>query len=152
MRLKEVLEATIPGLGYELVDIEITPAKLVRVFIDKENGDITIEDCEVVSNHLNRLFLVENIDYNRLEISSPGLERPLKKLGDFIKFKGKLAKVKTRELIDNQKVFQGTITDVNAEVIVLELDNGLTQTIDFNNINKARLVFEDKKKSKKVKK
>ena len=108
MKLLQILEQTVPGLGYELVDVEITPAKIVRVFIDKEGG-VTVEDCADVSNHLSRVLVVEEIDYNRLEISSPGLERPLKKLNDYIRFSGRLAKVKTHELINNQKVFEGRI-------------------------------------------
>ena len=77
MDIQNILETTLPGLGYELVDYERTPQGTLRVFIDKEGG-ITIEDCATVSNHLSRVFTVENIDYKNLEISSPGLDRPLK--------------------------------------------------------------------------
>jgi ribosome maturation factor RimP len=143
MKLNALLDKVIPGLGYELVEVEITPAKVVRVFIDKEGG-VTIDDCEIVSNHLNKLFFVEEIDYNRLEVSSPGIERPLRKLQDFIRFSGKLVKIKTRELIDGQKVFQGIIVGVAGETIQLELANGEMLAIEFTKINRARLVFEYK--------
>lgn len=78
MDIQTILEKTLPGLGYELVDFELTAQGTLRVFIDKESG-ITVEDCATVSNHLSRVFMVEDIDYKNLEISSPGLDRPLKK-------------------------------------------------------------------------
>lgn len=145
MKLLQILEQTVPGLGYELVDVEITPAKIVRVFIDKEGG-VTVEDCADVSNHLSRVLVVEEIDYNRLEISSPGLERPLKKLNDYIRFSGRLAKVKTHELINNQKVFEGRIIGVEGEIISLELADKQIFKVAFDDINRGRLIFEPKKK------
>jgi ribosome maturation factor RimP len=144
MKLNTILEQTVPGLGYELVDVEIAPSKLVRVYIDKEGG-ITIEDCEIVSNHLSKLLLVEEIAFNRLEVSSPGIERPLKKIEDYIRFKDRVAKVKTRELINGEKVFQGVINSVEDNTIVLGLENGNTVNIDFSIISRARLIFEFKK-------
>ena len=69
------LEQTLRSLGYELVDLEMSRSGLVRVFIDKPGG-ITVEDCAAVSNHLMRVFAVEGFDYERLEVSSPGLDRP----------------------------------------------------------------------------
>ncbi|AUR51479.1 ribosome maturation factor RimP [Aquella oligotrophica] len=145
MKLLQILEQTVPGLGYELVDVEITPAKIVRVFIDKEGG-VTVEDCADVSNHLSRVLVVEEIDYNRLEISSPGLERPLKKLNDYIRFNGRLAKIKTHELINNQKVFEGRIVGVEGEIISLELTDKQIFKVAFDDINRGRLIFEPKKK------
>lgn len=145
MKLLQILEQTVPGLGYELVDVEITPAKIVRVFIDKEGG-VTVEDCADVSNHLSRVLVVEEIDYNRLEISSPGLERPLKKLNDYIRFSGRLAKVKTHELINNQKVFEGRIIGVEGEIISLEFADKQIFKVAFDDINRGRLIFEPKKK------
>ncbi len=144
MKLNTILEQTVPGLGYELVDVEIAPSKLVRVYIDKEGG-ITIEDCEIVSNHLSKLLLVEEIAFNRLEVSSPGIERPLKKIEDYIRFKGRVAKIKTRELINGEKVFQGVINSVEGNTIVLGLENGNAVDIDFSIISRARLIFEFKK-------
>jgi ribosome maturation factor RimP len=133
MKLHKILEQTVPGLGYELVDVEITPTKIIKVFIEKDGG-VTIDDCEKVSNHLGNLLFVEEIEYNRLEISSPGLERPLKHLQDFIKFTGK------------QKVFQGIIKLVDGNDINLELSSAEILKINFDNISRARLVFELQKK------
>src|SRR3989338_3664844 len=96
MQLVELIEQAVTGLGYELVDFETSPrGRLLRVFIDKEAG-ISVDDCSAVSHHLTRLFAVENIDYDRLEISSPGLDRPLKKPADFARFAGQEAPLKLR--------------------------------------------------------
>jgi ribosome maturation factor RimP len=141
MNINTILEQTIPGLGYELVDVEISPAKIVRVFIDKPEG-VTIEDCENVSHHLSKLFLVEEIEYNRLEISSPGVERPLKKLEDFIRFNGQTVKVKLHELLNEQKVYQGKIMAVEGHIIKLSIEKNEILEIDFNNLSRARLVYD----------
>src|SRR4051794_9308897 len=88
MGLGELLERTVPPMGYELVDWETTPrGRLVRVFIDKPGG-VDVEDCARVSNQLTRVFTVENVEYDRLEVSSPGLDRPLKRPADFTRFAG----------------------------------------------------------------
>lgn len=145
MKLHTILEQTVPGMGFELVDVEITPAKIIRVFIDKEGG-VTVEDCANVSNQLGRVFLVGEIDYNRLEISSPGLERPLKKLADYARFVGRLAKIKTHDAIDNNKTFQGRILSVEGEKITLELENKQLFSVEFADLNRGRLIFEPNKK------
>lgn len=150
MKLREILKVTVPGLGYELVDVEITPAKMIRLFIDKEGG-VTIDDCEIVSSHLNHLFFVEEIDYNRLEVSSPGLERPLRNLADFVRFQGQLAKIKTHELVEEQKVFQGVIGNVRENKVTLVLEDLAEQEIDFSNISRARLVYENPKSRRRKK-
>jgi len=151
-KLQHLLENTVSGLGYELVDYEMTPAKIIRVYIDKPEG-IAIEDCAIVSEQLGRLFMVEELDYNRLEISSPGLERPLKKIEDFRKHIGQNAKVKLSQFIREQKLFIGTISNVEGEQITITVNpesktpEDYTFTIDM--LNKARLVFEIKKGIKK---
>lgn len=109
MDLQQILETTLPGMGYELVDVELTAQGILRVFIDKEGG-ITVEDCATVSNHLSRVFMVEDVDYKHLEISSPGLDRPLKKAADFVRFTGSMVKLKTRLPVDGQKNFIGRIS------------------------------------------
>ena len=145
MLLHKVLEQTIPGLGFELVDVEITPAKIIRVFIDKVDG-ISIDDCALVSDHLSKLFLVEEIDYNRLEVSSPGVERPLKKIEDFTRFSGEQVKIKVHHAVNSQKTFQGKLCGIDENnIIKLELIDGSFMLIDFIEINRARLIFEIKK-------
>ncbi|WP_189354116.1 ribosome maturation factor RimP [Vogesella fluminis] len=138
MDVRLLLENTLPGLGYELVDFELTPGGGFRVFIDKPGG-ITVEDCVNTSNHLTRLFMVENIDYDRLEVSSPGLDRPLKKEADYVRFQGCLAKVRTRLPIEQQKRFAGRIAGIQDGVLQLQLEDGRTVAIPLSNIDKARL-------------
>ena len=94
MDLLKLIEQTAEGLGYELVDFETSPrGRLMRVFIDSPNG-ITVDDCSAVSNQLTRIFEVENVDYDRLEVSSPGLDRALKKPADFDRFAGQEVQAK----------------------------------------------------------
>lgn len=137
MDIQAVLEKTLPGLGYELVDFELTAQGDLRVFIDKPEG-ITVEDCATVSNHLSRLFMVEDVDYKRLEISSPGLDRPLKKAADFIRFSGSLVKLKTRLPVEGQKNFIGRIENFENDVLTIAFD-GKTASIELSNIDRARL-------------
>lgn len=88
MDVDHLIEQVANGLGFEVVDIERSPkGRLIRVFIDTDRG-ITVDDCATVSNQLTRVFEVENVDYDRLEVSSPGLDRPLKKAADFERFAG----------------------------------------------------------------
>lgn len=142
MDIQAVLDKTLPGLGYEAVDCELTAQGVLRVFIDKEGG-ITVEDCAVVSNHLSRVFMVEDVDYKHLEISSPGLDRVLKKPQDFIRFSGSLIKLKTRLPVEGQKNFIGRIESFEDGVLRLSFD-GKTAEIAFENIDKARIKPEFK--------
>ena len=142
MDIQNLLEKTLPGLGYELVDHELTAQGTLRVFIDKEGG-ITIDDCAAVSNHLSRLFTVEDVDYKNLEISSPGLDRLLKKAADFARFAGQEAKIKTRLPVDGQKNFIGRIESCDGQTVVLSFD-GKTAALALDNIDKARLKPEFK--------
>lgn len=137
--LDELLEQTLTGMGYELVDVERSSGgKLMRVYIDKPAG-IGVDDCVAVSDHLSRLFAVENVDYDRLEISSPGLDRPLKKAADFSRFAGEKARLKLRVALQGQRNFVGILQEVNAGVLKLEVD-GATLDFELANIDKARLV------------
>ncbi len=142
MEVQNILEKTLPGLGYELVDFELTAQGTLRVFIDQPGG-ITVEDCATVSNHLSRLFMVEDVNYKNLEVSSPGLDRPLKKAADFVRFNGEQAKIKTRLPVEGQKNFIGRIERCENDVVTLSFD-GKTADIELSNIDKARLKPEFK--------
>lgn len=90
--LSALVEKTVDGLGYEFVDCERLARGLVRVTIDTTaEGGISLEDCERVSDQLTHLFTVEDIAYDRLEVSSPSVERPLKRARDWKRFEGELA-------------------------------------------------------------
>ena len=137
--LEILIEKLVTQLGYELVDFEtVNGGQILRIFIDK--GDlIDIEDCTKVSNHVNNVLSVEtDYDYERLEVSSPGLDRVIKKLNDFDRFKGEKIKIKTRFAIENRKNFKGILSGTKGKSIMIEVDNE-SILIDFENIDKARL-------------
>ena len=135
----ELLENTVPALGYELVDWDMSPrTRLVRVFIDKPNG-VDVEDCSRVSHHLTRLFAVENVDFERLEVSSPGLDRPLKKAGDYERFRGQEAKFTLREPVDKAKKLKGILRGIEGDAALVETAAGV-RAIPLSVIERARLV------------
>jgi ribosome maturation factor RimP len=139
MELLKLIEQTAEGLGYELVDFETSPrGRLMRVFIDSPNG-ITVDDCATVSNQLTRIFEVENVEYDRLEVSSPGLDRPLRKPADFERFAGQEVQVRIRMPIANQRNFAGVLQGLKDNVVTLETEKG-SMEIPFEEIEKARLV------------
>jgi len=101
-------EESLAGMDIELVDVERAAMGLLRVTIDKPGG-VRIEDCEQVSRHLSRVYEVENIDYRRLEVGSPGVDRPLRNEAEFRRFAGERVEIKLREAIDGRKVYTGTL-------------------------------------------
>ena len=139
MELLNLIEQTVQGLDYELVDFESSPrGRLMRVFIDSPNG-ITVDDCATVSNQLTRIFEVGNVDYDRLEVSSPGLDRPLKKAADFERFAGQDVQLRLRMPIANQRNFAGVLQGLKDGVVTLETEKGPVE-VPFEEIEKARLV------------
>ena len=139
MELLNLIEQTVQGLDDELVDFESSPrGRLMRVFIDSPNG-ITVDDCATVSNQLTRIFEVENVDYDRLEVSSPGLDRPLKKAADFERFAGQDVQLRLRMPIANQRNFAGVLQGLKDGVVTLETEKGPVE-VPFEEIEKARLV------------
>lgn len=139
MDIEIIVDTYLSGLGYECVDIEKTPNGILRIYIDKHGG-VSIDDCAYVSNHLSRILMVENVDYKTLEVSSPGLDRVLKKPTDFIKYIHCLVNVKTYLPINQQKKFTGKIISVDDQVVTLRCEhNNSTIAIELKNIEKARL-------------
>ncbi len=142
MDLITLIERTVTGLGFELVDVEQSPrGRVLRVFIDKPEkaGGIDVEDCALVSNQLSRVFAVENIDYDRLEISSPGLDRVLKKPVDFERFAGSEINLRLRLPSNGRRNFNGVLHGVRDGKVFLTIDTGDVE-LEFGNIDKARLV------------
>ena len=139
MDLNGLLETTLGGMGFELVGVE-RPAKgrLLRVYIDKPGG-ITVDDCAVVSNQVGRVLAVENVAYDRLEVSSPGLDRLLKGERDFVRFAGHKVRVKVRVAMDGQRNFVGVVREAGAGRLQLEVDGKLL-SLEIANVETARLV------------
>jgi ribosome maturation factor RimP len=140
MDLQAIVESTLNGLGYELVDLEIANrGRLLRLFIDKPGG-VTVEDCAFVSDHVTKLLAVElDYDYDRLEVSSPGLDRLLKKESDFRRFAGERAKIKLRMPLNGKRNFQGILRETGNGILKLEVDGALL-SIELSNLEKARLI------------
>jgi len=135
---EEWFRETLSGLGYELVDLEGSRSGLLRVFIDGPKG-ITVEDCARVSNHLTRVFAVEGVDYERLEVSSPGLDRPLKRLADFERFSGRDASLKLKLPREGRRRFEGRLAGIEGERVILEVE-GRKHEFGIGDIDRARLV------------
>lgn len=131
-------------MGFELFSVELIGTKrlLIRVTIDKEGG-VTIDDCEKFSRDFSTILDVEDpIPQSYiLEISSPGLDRPLRDEKDFEKNKGKLVRIITSEKIENQKFFLGRILEIEDNFVKLLVKNQVIN-IPFNKISKARLEIE----------
>lgn len=107
--MQAIIERTLAGMGYELVDIERAQNGLLRVYIDAPAG-ISLDDCEKVSRQLSHVLAVEDIDYARLEVSSPGLDRPLKKPADFERFVGAEVSLRLRRALGGRRNFEGVLT------------------------------------------
>jgi ribosome maturation factor RimP len=144
--LVKLLETTLAGMGYELVDLEQSNrGKLLQVFIDLPHvvgapeKSITVEDCQAVSNQLTRLFAVEGVDYDRLEISSPGMDRVLRKPADFERFAGEQVNMKMRLPVNGRKKFAGVIRSVVDGRVELDIEGG-SVSLELVNLDKARLV------------
>lgn len=139
MDIETLVAQVVEGLGFEFVDFESTPkARLLRVFIDIERG-ITVDDCATVSNQLSRVFEVENVDYDRLEISSPGLDRPLKKAADFERFAGNEVQLRLRMPVNNQRNYIGELVGLVSGEVRLNTAKGEV-SFPLEEIEKARLV------------
>lgn len=144
-KITELADSVAGQNAVDIVDVELAGSSrkpLIRIFIDRENG-VTLEDCERFSRALSALLDVEDpipTSYV-LEVSSPGLDRPLKKLKDFERSVGKLVRIITREMIEKQNIFRGRITRVEGDAITLLFDDKEIE-IPFEQISKARLEIE----------
>lgn len=118
-----LVERTVEGLGYELVDLEREGRGLLRVTIDRQGNTsasgepplVTVEDCEKVSHQLTHLLAVEDVDYDRLEVSSPGVDRPLKKARDYQRFAGAEVQLQLLAPLAGRKRWRGMIAAVIGE-------------------------------------
>lgn len=140
--LVAIVDQAVAGMGFEPVLTQVSNrGRLVRVFIDRPGG-VSVDDCAEVSRHLGRLFAVEGIDYERLEVSSPGLDRPLRGARDYVRFRGSKAEIRMR-LPDErgQRKFVGLLGDVGANTLTLLIDGKATE-LELEDIERAKLVPE----------
>jgi ribosome maturation factor RimP len=149
LSLENVVQPVLTGMGYELVDVQASNGgRLLRLFIDKPGG-VDLEDCAAVSRQISRVFEVEGIDYERLEVSSPGLDRPLRKAGDFARFAGRKAEVRMRTPdATGRRRFVGVLVGSEGGRVTIEIEaqgqelEGQTVALALEDVERARLVPE----------
>ena len=149
---QSTVERTVAGLGYETVDLERSGRGLLRVFIDRlpdraypDGGSaVTVEDCEAVTRQLQYVLEVEQVDYERLEVSSPGLDRPLKTPGDYERFAGNPIDLTLKLPLEGRRKFRGRlVAGPQAAAWRLEFNDGKAdRALDFtlDEVREARLV------------
>jgi ribosome maturation factor RimP len=150
---QQIISAEVGNLGYSLVDIEREGRGLLRVTIENSDFDrmITVEDCEKVSHQLTYTLAVENVPYERLEVSSPGLDRPVKTAVEFIRFAGLEIDLKLRVAVSGRKNFRGVLQGLKSGSVdspdarfslLFEASDGSTAELEFSlaEVEKARLV------------
>ena len=149
MSLQQTVEDAVRGLGLELVELERSAGGLLRVTIDRPwspdapaPAPITVDDCERVTRQLQYALEVQDVEYRRLEVSSPGIDRPLRRRQDFEKFCGSKIKLKTLAPIDGRGNYKGTLERLEGDEIVMEVD-GRHYRIPFDALAKARLEVEE---------
>ena len=143
-KVENLIMPNVSELGLELVDVEYIQDGayfFLRVYVEKLEGDISLEDCAALSNAIEERVDAVIEDKFFLEVSSPGLERPLKKIEDYERFKGEKAKLLLKNKIDDTRNIVGYLVKAENGIIYLEID-GLIHEINFEKIKKANLVFE----------
>ena len=151
MNWQAAVESTVTGLGYDMVDCERTPGGLLRVYIDlvpdlssagAEERYITVEDCERVTRQLQYVLEVEACAYERLEVSSPGLDRPLKKAGDYQRFEDSEIDLTLKIAFQGRKKYRGILSAQADGWRIVFNDGKADQALDFSldEVREARLV------------
>lgn len=145
-RVRQISTAVAEESGIELVHVEIAGTKrdaVLRIYIDKEGG-VTLDDCGSVSRKIEEVLDAEDFIPSRyvLEVSSPGIERQLYSLADFVKFSGHLVKVKTKDEIEGQRTFVGPITEIDGETITIEDRTKGTVSFEYSEVEKANLKID----------
>ena len=145
-RLAEIITPVIEDLGYELVRVRLMSGKetTLQIMADKPDGGIEVDDCADISNAVSAVLDVEDpiIDAYTLEVSSPGIDRPLTRLKDFETWEGYEAKLETAELIDGRKRFKGALAGVEGDEVLIEIEEG-TIGLHYDWLADAKLVLTD---------
>ncbi len=145
-RLAEIITPVIEDLGYELVRVRLMSGKTstLQIMAEKPGGGIEVDDCADISNAVSAVLDVEDpiLDAYALEVSSPGIDRPLTRLKDFEEFEGYEAKLETSELIDGRRRFKGVLTGVEDDEVLINIEEG-TVGLKFDWLSDAKLVLTD---------
>ena len=160
MGWQEAIAATVAGLGYELVDVERAQRGLLRITIDRmpgrsytvgrgsnvvtDSGEaVTVEDCEAVTRQLQYVLEVECLDYARLEVSSPGLDRPLKRQADYLRFAGQAVRITLKKPFEGRKAWEGVLSQGEGDAWNLAFKQGKNEQVlgfTVQEVREARLV------------
>jgi len=144
-RVRELLQPILEEGGFELVDVEFVKEPVgwvLRIYADRPEGGITISDCQWISERIGTVLDVEDLIHHpyNLEVSSPGLDRPLKSRRDFERQKGVVVKIKTHEPMDNQRNFKGEVVSASETgVTIHDVSRNAEVEIPYENIKKARV-------------
>ncbi|WP_299139726.1 ribosome maturation factor RimP [uncultured Tateyamaria sp.] len=145
-RLAEIITPVIEDLGYELVRIRLMSGKetTLQIMADKPDGGIEVDDCGAISTAVSATLDVEDpiLDAYTLEVSSPGIDRPLTRLKDFDAFEGYEAKLETDELIDGRRRFKGVLAGIEDDEVLINVTEG-TIGLKFDWLSDAKLVLTD---------
>lgn len=145
-RLAEIVTPTIEGLGFELVRIRLMGGvyKTLQIMADRPEGGIDVDDCGRISVAVSAVLDVEDPieDQYTLEVSSPGIDRPLTRLKDFDAWEGHEAKIETSEMIDGRKRFKGKLAGTEGDEVLIEIEEG-TIGLKFDWLSDAKLVLTD---------
>ena len=144
-KIEKIVTPVVNEMGLSLVDIEYMQDGgywYVRIYVENLNGEITLEECAAISGKIDEDVdkLIEQRFF--LEGSSPGIERPLKKIEDFIRFKGEKIKVSLKHKINDKKSFEGIITECKDNIIFLEIEEENIVEIPFSEVKKANIIYE----------
>lgn len=144
-KIEKIVTPVVNEMGLSLVDIEYMQDGgywYVRIYVENLNGEITLEECAAISGKIDEDVdkLIEQRFF--LEVSSPGIERPLKKIEDFIRFKGEKIKVSLKHKINDKKSFEGIITECKDNIIFLETEEENIVEIPFSEVKKANIIYE----------
>ncbi|MEL7090878.1 MAG: ribosome maturation factor RimP [Pseudomonadota bacterium] len=152
-RLAEIVTPVIEDLGYELVRIRLMSGKetTLQIMADKPDGGIEVDDCAAISTAVSATLDVEDpiLDAYTLEVSSPGIDRPLTRLKDFDMFEGYDAKIETEELIDGRRRFKGVLAGVEGEEVLINVPGqgkdaeDITIGLQFDWLSDAKLILTD---------
>ncbi len=147
-RIAGQIEPSLKAMGYDLVRVQLMGARtaVLQIMADRIDGEtMTVEDCAAISRHVSALLDVEDPISGAydLEVSSPGIDRPLVKLADFERFAGFEAKVETTAPIDGRRRFRGKVTGVQDNEIEMTLLDGAEVRVPYERIEKAKLVMTD---------
>ncbi|MEP0964826.1 MAG: ribosome maturation factor RimP [Roseobacter sp.] len=145
-RMAEIIVPVIEDMGYELVRVRLMSGKstILQIMADKPEGGIEVDDCGEISQAVSAVLDVEDpiLDEYTLEVSSPGIDRPLTRLKDFEMFEGYEAKIETADMIDGRRRFKGALAGVEDDEVLINVDEG-TIGLKFDWLSDAKLVLTD---------